>query len=232
MSKLEKLSEELRGRSLLYVEDNENVREKVVSLLQLFEINIIEAKDGKEGLVMFRRHRPDIIMSDINMPKMSGLDMAAAIRRIDQDTPIIMITAYKDEELLFDAIEHQINRYMMKPVNKNQIIDALQKCVEIIKRRPKTITFQDGLTYDISKKQLFRDEEIIVLTNKEIKLLELLVNHRNMVVTYDMIEQSLWKGGGMTIEALRTLVRSFRRKSHPDLIQNLSGIGYRLEVSE
>jgi len=232
MSKLEKLSEELSGRSLLYVEDNDNVREKVVSLLSLFEIDIIEAKDGKEGLVMFRRHRPDIVMSDINMPKMSGLDMAAAIRRLDKETPIIMITAYKDEELLFDAIEHQINRYMMKPVNKNQIIESLQKCVEIIKRRPKTVEFDDGLTYDVSKKQLSKDGEMIILTNKEIKLLELLVNHKNMVVTYEMIEQTLWKGGGMTIEALRTLVRSLRRKSSPDFVQNLSGIGYRLEVSE
>jgi len=232
MSKLEKLSEELRGRSLLYVEDNDNVREKVVSLLNLFEINLLEARDGKEGLVMFRRHRPDIVMSDINMPKMNGMDMAAAIRRLDKDTPIVIITAYKDEELLFDAIEHQITRYMMKPVNKNQIIDALQKCVDMVKNRPKTIELIDGLTYDISKKQLFRDTEQIVLTNKEIKLLELLVNHRNMVVTYDMIEKSIWKGGGMTIEALRTLVRSLRRKSHADLVQNLSGVGYRLELEE
>jgi diguanylate cyclase (GGDEF)-like protein/PAS domain S-box-containing protein len=114
--------------SLLYVEDERVTREQISRILQRIVTELYVAENGQEGLELYREKRPDIIMTDIMMPHMNGLEMAREIRRLDQDSQIIMLTAYSDTEYLLECISLGINQYAQKPVDFSQLAAAIEAC--------------------------------------------------------------------------------------------------------
>jgi len=114
--------------SLLYVEDERVTREQISRILQRIVTELHVAENGQEGLALYREKRPDIIMSDIMMPLMNGLEMAREIRKIDHDSQIIMLTAYSDTEYLLECISLGVNQYVQKPVDFAQLSTAIETC--------------------------------------------------------------------------------------------------------
>ena len=123
--------------SLLYIEDERVTREQISRILQRIVTELYVAENGQEGLELYREKRPDIIMSDIMMPVMNGLEMAREIRRLDRDSQIIMLTAYSDTEYLLECISLGINQYVQKPVDFAQLATAIETCSNyvLLKRR-------------------------------------------------------------------------------------------------
>ncbi len=140
---------------LLYVEDEAIIREQLERLLKRIAREVITAKNGKEGLAAFREYAPEIIVTDINMPQMTGLEMAKEIRKIDRDIPIIITTAHSDSEFLLEAIEIGVSGFLLKPVDTDKLIKVIEREShdiilekELIKqqRRFETIlNFQDNM---------------------------------------------------------------------------------------
>lgn len=114
--------------SLLYVEDERVTREQISRILQRIVTELYVAENGQQGLELYREKRPDIIMSDIMMPVMNGLEMAREIRRLDRDSQIVMLTAYSDTEYLLECIRLGINQYVQKPVDFSQLATAIETC--------------------------------------------------------------------------------------------------------
>lgn len=114
--------------SLLYVEDERVTREQISRILQRIVTELYVAENGQEGLELYREKRPDIIMSDIMMPLMNGLEMAREIRKMDHDSQIIMLTAYSDTEYLLECISLGVNQYVQKPVDFSQLTTAIETC--------------------------------------------------------------------------------------------------------
>jgi len=114
--------------SLLYVEDERVTREQISRILQRIVTELHVAENGQQGLDLYREKRPDIIMSDIMMPVMNGLEMAREIRRLDRDSQIVMLTAYSDTEYLLECIRLGINQYVQKPVDFAQLATAIETC--------------------------------------------------------------------------------------------------------
>ncbi|SJZ60016.1 response regulator receiver modulated diguanylate cyclase with PAS/PAC sensor [Trichlorobacter thiogenes] len=114
--------------SLLYVEDERVTREQISRILQRIVTELYVAENGQEGLEIYREKRPDIIMTDIMMPVMNGLEMAREIRALDRDSQIIMLTAYSDTEYLLECISLSINQYVQKPVDFSQLATAIETC--------------------------------------------------------------------------------------------------------
>ena len=110
---------------ILYVEDDKNVRNELESLARITKQNAFFAEDGKEGLSMFVKHRPDIVVSDISMPGMSGLEMAKHIKELSPDTPIIIVTAHSDSHLLIGAIEIGVEGFLLKPLDVEKLLTKL-----------------------------------------------------------------------------------------------------------
>ena len=104
--------------SLLYAEDNETVRDGYMLYFSKFFNNVYEAKDGKEAWDIFKQERPNIVILDINMPEISGLDVAHMIGDIDDTCKIIMLTAYSDVEKLMKAIKLNLTEYIVKPAKR------------------------------------------------------------------------------------------------------------------
>ncbi len=111
--------------SVLYVEDEEYIREGLARLLGRRIQTLFLAGNGKEGFQLFNERNPDIIITDIRMPVMDGLEMARRIKSVKEEIPIIITTAYNDEEYFLKAIDIGIDKYIKKPVNKNELIKVL-----------------------------------------------------------------------------------------------------------
>jgi len=118
---------------LLYVEDNKTVRETTLLVLNKFFADIVVAVDGKDGLEKFKQSSFDVIITDINMPKLSGLDMINEIRSIDKDISILILSAYYDAEYFINSIQLSVDGYLIKPINIYQFISVLEKVTTEIK---------------------------------------------------------------------------------------------------
>jgi diguanylate cyclase (GGDEF)-like protein len=122
----------LKDINILYVEDEDEVRELTCSFLSKFINKIISAPNGKEGLELFTQYyndenleKIDLIVTDINMPKMNGLEMLAAIGKIDHLIPSIVTTAHNDSSFLKEAINQRVRGYVSKPLNMHNLIDSI-----------------------------------------------------------------------------------------------------------
>ena len=117
---------------LLYVEDADDVREATILFFEEFFTDIETASNGEEGLKKYRKINPDIIITDINMPVMSGIDMIKKIREKDKEIPIVVISAYSDVEYFIDCIRYGVDGYILKPIDLEQFTEVLDKVLEKI----------------------------------------------------------------------------------------------------
>ncbi len=122
----------LKQISLLYVEDDENVREIFTRGLKRKVKNLYVATNGQEGFEKYQEHNPDIIVTDIKMPIMSGLEMTRKIREVDNYIPIIITSANGEVDIFLEAIELNVNGYVLKPIDKNKLFNAIQTNTKVI----------------------------------------------------------------------------------------------------
>ncbi len=221
--------------SILFVDDEEKTRKNYVNYLKRYYDVVYEAEDGMEAYELYITHKPQILILDINMPKMNGLALLEKIRQRDQNTRCIMLTAHTDKEFLLWATRLKLTDYLVKPLKRASLKEALVKVVDELERydvvEKNTIVFGDGCSWNMKKSILIVDGSTIVMTSLEIKLLQLFFKNINMNLVYDDIIIYLWD----TFEndkkdALKTLIKKLRKKLPKDLIQNIYGMGYKLAL--
>lgn len=122
--------------SLLYVEDEERILEEVAELLKHKVASVQLAKNGREGLRCYRDRRPDIVVTDIRMPIMNGLEMAREIRALSPRAEIIVTSAHDDTKYLLDAIDLQVSQFVLKPVDREQLFAAVDRsALKVLRER-------------------------------------------------------------------------------------------------
>jgi len=136
----EKPSESLKEIVLLYVEDDDEVREALGNILRRYVNRLLLASNGKEGLALFLTEQPDIVISDIRMPVMDGLTMAGHIKEVKKETAILFTTAFGESEYLKRAIEMGVEGYLIKPIDRNRLIAKLNYLADALvnERRKQT----------------------------------------------------------------------------------------------
>lgn len=218
---------------VLYVEDDEIARENGIEYLEHYFNTIYDASNGLEALALYNKHKVDIIITDIEMPKLNGLEFVQHIREKDKTTQIIITTAYSHKEYLFRAIELKLIKYLVKPINEKEFDEALNLCIENINLNVKTsniIHISNDTIFDTYNKTLVKDGEIVKLRTKELDLLSLLIKNKNRFVTYIEIENEIWIDSGMSKDALKTVIKNLKSKLPENSISNLSGTGYKIEL--
>lgn len=119
--------------TVLYVEDEKSVRDEITLILQEMVAKVITAEDGEEGLKKFKENKIDLIVTDVNMPKLSGIEMLQAIRKLNQDVPAIILSAYSNSEFIREANKIDIvNEYLLKPINALLLFEIIKKNVKKI----------------------------------------------------------------------------------------------------
>ncbi len=135
-----------RDVKILYIEDNKGLRESIVSLLTKFFPNLDYAENGEMGYERYREYAPDLVLSDIKMPGMSGFDLAKAIKADNSDVRIIFLSAFDEKEYLYEAIEIGVYRYLSKPTKVPLLLTALHGAVLSIHNERHKRLFEKQLT--------------------------------------------------------------------------------------
>ena len=125
---LNRVLEKVQKIKVLYVEDNNDVREQTLKMFEDFFGDLHVSKNGLEGLELFKSVNDfDLVITDMSMPIMSGIDMSKSIREIDSEVAIIIMSAHNEKNILDDIEEYKINQYIFKPLNLDDFVGALQK---------------------------------------------------------------------------------------------------------
>ena len=221
----------LKNKTILLVEDETVIRNNIASMLRFFFKDVYTAVDGYDGLETYERHLPDIIITDLKMPFMGGFELLDELKKRSSSSYKIIVSAHTDTELLINAVNSGIDRYIIKPVTERQLFDAFEAYIQKIEQQTQDLKILfPGIMFDIDKRELVINDTRVHLNNKETLLLKLLIQERNRTYTYEEIENQVWGEKSMSLTSLRSVVRDIRKKTGEKIIKNVSGIGYRLNL--
>ena len=142
VSNLKKLGKDF---TILYVEDDNDIREETESFLKLIFKDVFVATNGNDGVQAFYAHSPDIILTDLKMPKMNGIEMSKTIKDNNSEIPIIILSAFHDNSLLFDAIDIGIDKYLTKPLKQDLLSKTFLSIVNNLKLKKDKIKLENQL---------------------------------------------------------------------------------------
>ncbi len=229
----------MKSISLLYIEDDLDIREIYLDSIKEEVELVYFASDGEEGYEAYLSYRPDIILLDINMPKLDGLSLAKKIRENDSNVKIIITTAYSEQEKLLQAIELYLIKYILKPIDPTILKQALQKAkkeISLQREKEKLIYMLDeATTWDFDAEKLYENGIEIKLTKNERRLLKLLSTNKDKVFTFfDIFNHISHDNFDKEYDAnqVRALVKLLRKKVPKNSIINIYGEGYRFNPME
>ena len=220
----------LKQHSILYVEDEPEIQSNIAEYLENFFGNVILSSDGKGALNMYKKHAPDVVLLDINLPTLDGLSVAQEIRKNDKSTKIVMLTAFTEKEQLLRATELKLVKYLVKPISPKEFKETLMLLAEELANNPsRFVKLNNHLMWDVKKNQLSQNGQFVVLAVKEHRLLKLFVNNRGKPVSYERIVNTVWDNAidqDISIESIKKQVSQLRKKV-PDIdILSIYGEGY------
>ncbi len=220
----------MKDLNLMIVEDEDKLRDGLQRALSGFFAKLITAKNGDEGLKKFKKYNPDLVVTDILMPIVDGLDMAKGIKEISPDTPVIVLSAYSEKERLLRAIDIGIDKYLIKPVDIDELLRIIERIKESKIGTNATIHINAHYEFDRVKKVLVRDGVQIALTKKELAFVSLLIKQSGALVLHEDIKRHIWTSESVTDTAIRTFIKRVRDKVGDELIKNVPGLGYKINI--
>ncbi len=169
---------------------------------------------------------PDIIITDISMPNLDGLEMTNKIRKLSPTLPIIILSAFSEKEKLFKAIDMSVSKYIVKPIDIDELLEVISDIANKLEK-VQNIKLPMGYSYNPSKKELFLNVKFISLTKKEVLFVDILVQSKETYTPNEDLYKYVWdnKTTGTTV---RTFVQRLRNKTNKDFIVNVSGLGYKI----
>lgn len=219
----------LKNKTILLVEDEKIIRENIASMLKFFFKEVYTAIDGYDGLDKYENYLPDIIMTDLKMPNMDGFELIKELEKRACSSYTIIVSAHTDTELLLEAINKGVNRYLIKPITEDELFEAFNAYFEKLdKSIPQSVELESNIYFDLNKNQMIIDNEELHLNKKETQFMKLLCSDINKTFSYEEIEYQVWGSDSMSLSAIRSVVRDLRKKIGQDYIINISGVGYRL----
>jgi two-component system KDP operon response regulator KdpE len=224
------------ANKVLVIDDESQIRRFVSAGLELYGYSVNEAENGSAGLNAVAHIRPDLIILDLGLPDMGGVEVLRTIRSWS-NVPVIVLSIQVDEEQKVHLLRSGADDYMIKPFG---IAELAARCEAALRRYHKAVdkdpVVRTGpLSIDLVNRAVTLDGQRITLTRKEYRLLHLLASHLGLVMTHNQLIKDIWGNTSPdNIQYLRTLVRKLRQKlevdpSQPKLLISESGVGYRLE---
>lgn len=223
-------------KKVLIVEDD---RINLSVLVKFLENNFIlkAVSDSTRALDVYNDFKPDILITDIDMPGLNGIELSKKIRKLDKNIKIIILTGHDDINYVLNAVELNLTKYLIKPVTKESIDDALKLAIDDINSYKvvdkRKLKISDDLYWNYETKVLTYKNEEIKLTKNEIIFMDILASNPNQAKKYDEIGVVIWNDKYYVEEVkgpLKTLIHSLKNKLPQTVIKNVSGIGYKLEI--
>lgn len=216
--------------NILFAEDDKFIRDSYREFLKIYFDEVFEAEDGLEALEVFESKNIDVLLIDINMPKLNGIDCVKKIRQKNKDLIVIMITAYDDKEYLLDAIRNQVFSYLIKPVNRSEFINAIKEAIEKVKfqkDKDNNILLWGSYTWSINNKRLSKNGDEINLTKNERLIFELFCSKNSLVFSNEDIFYELYDFDEEYNEnKVRMIIKRLKQKIGSEVLKTVYGQGY------
>src|SRR5919202_5842649 len=227
---------------ILVVDDDAQLSSIINFTLRREGFMVLNAGDGEQALELWRQEQPDLVLLDVNLPKLSGQEVLRRLRRADaaQRTPVIMLTVRADEDDIVQGLDLGADDYVAKPFSPKTLLARIRA---VLRRAAGPVPTGDlhasDLTLDIDRQQVLRgDAPPIRLTPLEFRLLQYLMIHRGQVIPSEVLIEHVWgyddTGDRML---LKQLIRRLRRKietdpANPRYIETVPNIGYTFSGGE
>lgn len=221
--------------AILIVEDDQGVRESLVMVLEYQNYFLRSATSGEEGLDLAASDRPDLVILDINLPGIDGLETCRRLRSRGFDGPVLMLTARRDVGDRVEGLDAGADDYLPKPFALEELLARvralLRRTVSRTSGADDATKRLSDLTIDPAARTARRGETTIDLTKIEFDLLELFVTNANIVLSRDVIQERIWGyDDNLGSNSLEVFVSSIRKKTEgngePRLIHTVRGVGY------
>ena len=227
---------------VLLVEDEEDAREILSFYLDTVFDEVQIACDGQERLELYEKAYNDnktfdLVLTDIQMPKLDGLSMIENITKINENQKFIIVSAYKDEEYLFKSINLNVISYFVKPLEVKNMMEMLKKVkskvLEDKSNKPiEEVIVKINNTYEYNRKTnlLYRNGELVDLSKKEKLLIEALVKNIKEIKTKEYLKEFIWDDSETSDATMRTVIKRVKDKIvDDDFIVSKKGLGYLIE---
>ncbi len=224
----------MMARTILVVDDEPTLRETVAEALDADGFRVVTAADGREALAQFREHRPELVVLDLMLPELSGVEVCRILRR-ESGVPILMLTAKSSEIDKVLGLELGADDYVTKPFSLRELTARiralLRRTEQLAAEGPAAVSLGD-LTVDLAGHRLLRDGALVPLKPKVFELLAFLVLHPGQVFSREQLLAQVWgydyAGETRTVDVhvhwLRTAIEP--DPAAPSLVQTVRGVGY------
>ena len=228
---------------VLLVEDEDLARKTLSFYLNTIFDEVVLAKDGAEGLLLIKENFEkndnfDLVLTDLNMPNLSGIQMIDEILKLIPDQRFIIVSAHKNEEDLLKLINLRVCGYFVKPLNIDNMMEMLQKAKEeVLKdKQPKEvknkalISLNNSYTFDLSANKLYCKNIIVKLSKKESEILDVLIGNLGEIISVDKFKEIVWDDITINDSSFRTVMKRLKDKiKDDDFIISHKGYGYIIE---
>ncbi len=212
---------------ILILEDDEFIREEVKNYFELKNHTVIGYQNAEELFEDSALGSYDIFLFDINIPGLNGFDTLKELRDLNILTPIIFITSMSDIDYVKKAYSLGCSDYIRKPFFFEELELRIDKL--LMQDNKNIIKLNETYSFDIKKQELIEKEKSVVdLSKNETKLIFLLVKNLSHTINYDTIIEYVWEDKPISSNTLRTQIKKLRAKLKEDFIQNVRGIGYKI----
>ena len=241
------LEEYTRDITVLIVEDDENIRKEIYDLLVDMFFHVEVAEDGYDGLEKYtdyhnknKRHF-DLVITDIKMPKICGVDLSKMIYEINKEQPIIVLSAYNDSEYLVELLNIGISQFISKPIEVNNFIRAIfDISQDIYLKNSETksncnniININKNTIWNKELKKLTNDKKDIKLSKKEMLIIDYLLKTIQRTCTADELIMYVWNDEQYSfpdVKNLNNIIARLRKKIPYVNIENIYGLGYKINI--
>lgn len=220
----------MSAKKILIVDDEKDIRDLLEYRLEAEGYEVAKARDGEEGLRKAKEFHPEIILLDIMMPKMDGIELCRTLRNIAEfkKAHILILSARGEEYSEVAGFEAGADDYVVKPVRMRSLLKRLESVQRrTVTEEPDSLRFGD-LSIDKARYLLTKNSEEVKLPKKEFELLYLLASNPNKVITRDKILERVWGNNVVVVD--RTIdvhIRRIRQKIGKGFIQTVKGVGYK-----
>ena len=222
---------------ILVIDDEPPIRKLLRTGLGTQGYQVLEAPNGKAALELIAE-KPDLIILDLGLPDMQGLELLGLLRARAEATPIIVLSSRADESAKVQALDTGADDYVLKPFGMNELLARLRTALrhQLHTQGERPIFRLDGLSVDLVRRIVVVRDKEVKLSPKEYDLLRILVQHAGKVLTHKFLLSELW-GPSADSQHLRVYVRHLRQKleadpERPQFLLTETGVGYRLQAPD
>ena len=214
---------------VLLLEDDMMLSEIISEFLQTLGYKVTTVYDGEEAEDIVYSQKFELLLLDVNVPKINGFEFLKSFRTTGNNTPAIFITSLHNSEDLVEGFDAGCDDYIKKPFDLVELktrIDNIKRHFHIDEKKVYKIT--NHINYDTVTKSLFVDDKAYILPKREADILEYLITHKERTVSTNEFIDNLWSYEDAPVEAtIRTYIKNLRKHLPKDMIMTVKGVGYR-----